>query len=312
MTTNQGDGGWLGRLKRGLDRTSAKLGRDISDLLSKRKLDTRTLDELQDVLIAGDLGVGPAARLVEALGKARFAKEASADQVREALALEIAAILEPVAKPLAVDAAARPFVVLMAGVNGSGKTTTTAKLAHAWKGEGRSVMLAAADTFRAAAIEQLQIWGARAGCPVIAGKPGADPAGLAYEAMEKAKAQDVDVLMIDTAGRLQNKKDLMAELQKVVRVVKKIDAAAPHAVLLVMDAGIGQNALQQVEIFKQMVDVTGLVVTKLDGTAKGGVVVALAEKFALPVHAVGVGEGIDDLRPFAAEPFARALLGLKT
>jgi fused signal recognition particle receptor len=311
MTANQGDGNWLGRLKRGLGRTSAKLGRDISGLLTKRKLDKETLDYLEDVLIAGDLGVGPAARLVQALGKARFAKEASAADVREVLADEIADILKPVARPLVVDMSARPFVVLVAGVNGSGKTTTTAKLAHAWKGEGKSVVLAAADTFRAAAIEQLQIWGERAGCPVIAGKPGGDPAGLAYEAMEKAKADGADVLMIDTAGRLQNKKDLMAELQKVVRVVKKIDTAAPHAALLVMDAGVGQNALQQVEIFKEMVDITGLVVTKLDGTAKGGVVVALAEKFGLPVHAVGVGEGIDDLRPFAAEPFARALLGLK-
>jgi fused signal recognition particle receptor len=206
--------------------------------------------------------------------------------------------------------AKKPFVVLVCGVNGSGKTTTIAKLAAAWKAEGKSVMLAAADTFRAAAIEQLQIWGERTGCPVVAAEPGADPAGLAYAAMEKAMAAGTDVLVIDTAGRLQNKKHLMAELQKVVRVVKKLDASAPHSVLLVMDATVGQNALSQVEIFKEMVDVTGLVVTKLDGTARGGVLVALAERFGLPVHAIGVGEGADDLRPFSAEAFARGLVGL--
>ncbi|HEX9702463.1 MAG TPA: signal recognition particle-docking protein FtsY [Rhodospirillales bacterium] len=312
MTGGDGEGGWLGRLKRGLGRTSAKLGQDIQSLFTKRKLDRQTLDGLEELLIAADLGVGPAARLAGALAKSRFDKEIAPDDVRQVLADEIAAILGPVARPLVIDAAARPFVVLVAGVNGSGKTTTTAKLAHAWKDQGKSVWLAAADTFRAAAIEQLQIWGERAGCPVIASQPGADPAGLAYEAMEKAKAQGIDVLLIDTAGRLQNKKDLMAELQKVVRVVGKLDPTAPHAVLLVMDAGIGQNALAQVETFKEMVAVTGLVVTKLDGTAKGGVVVALAEKFALPVHAVGVGEGLDDLRPFDAAAFAGALLGLKS
>ncbi|MBI2977569.1 MAG: signal recognition particle-docking protein FtsY, partial [Rhodospirillales bacterium] len=213
--------------------------------------------------------------------------------------------------PLVLDAAKKPFVVLVAGVNGSGKTTTIAKLAAAWKAEGKSVTLAAADTFRAAAIAQLQIWGERTGCPVAVAEPGADPAGLAYAAMEKAMTAHADVLAIDTAGRLQNKKHLMAELQKVVRVVKKLDASAPHAVLLVMDATVGQNALSQVEIFKEMVDVTGLVVTKLDGSAKGGIVVALAEKFGLPVHAVGVGEGLDDLRPFSADAFAGALLGIE-
>ena len=309
--TGAGNAGWLSRLARGLTRTSARLGQDIAGLISKRKLDKATLEKLEELLIAGDLGVGPAARLVQNLAATRFDKEIPVDEVKRALADEIAAILAPIAKPLVIDKAKRPFVVLVAGVNGSGKTTTIAKLAALWKGEGRSVMLAAADTFRAAAIEQLQIWGERTGCPVVAAEPGADPAGLAYAAMEQARAAHADVLAIDTAGRLQNKKHLMAELQKVVRVVKKLDTSAPHAVLLVMDATVGQNALSQVETFKEMVDVTGLVVTKLDGSAKGGIVVALAEKFALPLHAVGVGEGLEDLRPFDADAFARALLGLE-
>ena len=309
--TGDDKAGWLDRLARGLKRTSARLGQDIVGLVSKRKLDKATLEKLEELLIAGDLGVGPAARLVQKLAATRFDKEIPVDEVKHALAQEIAAILAPVARPLVLDAAKKPFVVLVCGVNGSGKTTTIAKLAAAWKAEGKSVMLAAADTFRAAAIEQLQIWGERTGCPVVAAEPGADPAGLAYAAMEKAMVAGTDVLVIDTAGRLQNKKHLMAELQKVVRVVKKLDASAPHAVLLVMDAGVGQNALSQVEIFKQMVDVTGLVVTKLDGSAKGGIVVALAERFGLPLHAVGVGEGLEDLRPFDADVFARALLGLE-
>ncbi|MBI2586109.1 MAG: signal recognition particle-docking protein FtsY [Rhodospirillales bacterium] len=309
--TGAGKAGWLDRLARGLKRTSARLGQDIAGLVSKRKLDKATLEKLEELLIAGDLGVGPAARLVQKLAATRFDKEIPVDEVKHALAQEIAAILAPVARPLVLDAAKKPFVVLVAGVNGSGKTTTIAKLAAAWKAEGKSVTLAAADTFRAAAIEQLQIWGERTGCPVVVAEPGADPAGLAYAAMEKAMTAHADVLAIDTAGRLQNKKHLMAELQKVMRVVKKLDASAPHAVLLVMDATVGQNALSQVEIFKEMVDVTGLVVTKLDGSAKGGIVVALAEKFALPLHAVGIGEGLDDLRPFSADAFARALLGLE-
>ncbi len=302
---------WLGRLARGLTRTSAKLGHDISGLLAKRKLDKATLEKLEELLIAGDLGVDPAARLAQKLAETRFDKQVSEDEIKRALAQEIAAILAPVARPLIIDEAKKPFVVLVAGVNGSGKTTTIAKLAALWKAEGRSVWLAAADTFRAAAIEQLRIWGGRAGAPVVAGEPGDDPAGVAYAAMEKARAAGADVLAVDTAGRLQNKKHLMAELQKVVRVLKKLDATAPHAVLLVMDATVGQNALSQVEVFKEMVDVTGLVVTKLDGSAKGGIVVALAEKFGLPVHAVGVGEGLDDLRQFAADAFARALLGIE-
>jgi fused signal recognition particle receptor len=309
--TDHGKAGWLGRLARGLKRTSTKLGHDIAKLVSRHTLDKSTLEKLEELLIAGDLGVAPAARLTQKLAATRFDKEISEGEVKRALAEEIAAILRPVARPLVIDAARKPFVVLVCGVNGSGKTTTIAKLAAAWKAEGKSVMLAAADTFRAAAIEQLQIWGERTGCPVIAAEPGADPAGLAYTAMEKARASRSDVLAIDTAGRLHNKTHLMAELQKVVRVVKKLDASAPHAVLLVMDATVGQNALSQVETFKQMVDVSGLVVTKLDGSAKGGIVVALAERFGLLVHAVGVGEGLDDLRPFEADAFARALLGLE-
>ena len=309
--TGDDKAGWLDRLARGLKRTSARLGQDIVGLVSKRKLDKATLEKLEELLIAGDLGVGPAARLVQKLAATRFDKEIPVDEVKHALAQEIAAILNPVAKPLVLDVAKKPFVVLVCGVNGSGKTTTIAKFAAAWKAEGKSVTLAAADTFRAAAIEQLQIWGERTGCPVVAAEPGADPAGLAYAAMEKAMVAGTDVLVIDTAGRLQNKKHLMAELQKVVRVVKKLDASTPHAVLLVMDAGVGQNALSQVETFKKMVDVTGLVVTKLDGSAKGGIVVALAERFGLPLHAVGVGEGLEDLRPFDADAFARALLGLE-
>ena len=230
--------------------------------------------------------------------------------MREALADEIARLLDPVAKPLDVTAGPKPFVILVCGVNGSGKTTTIGKLAAQFKAEGRSVLLAAGDTFRAAAIEQLQVWGQRAGCPVVAKAQGADPAGLAFDAVSQAKADGTDVVMIDTAGRLQNRKDLMAELEKILRVIRKVDDTAPHACLLVMDATIGQNAHSQVQAFREMTAVSGLVLTKLDGTAKGGVVVALAEKFALPVHAVGVGEGIDDLRPFEARAFARSLMGL--
>ncbi|MEP1029136.1 MAG: signal recognition particle-docking protein FtsY, partial [Alphaproteobacteria bacterium] len=240
----------------------------------------------------------------------RFDKEVTDGEVREALADEIAALLEPAARPLVVDGGPRPFVLLVCGVNGSGKTTTIGKLAAQFKAQGKSVLLAAGDTFRAAAIEQLQVWGERTGCPVVARAQGADPAGLAFDAVRDARDQGHDIVIIDTAGRLQNKKDLMAELEKVVRVIKKQDATAPHACLLVMDATIGQNAHSQVEAFKDAVEVTGLVMTKLDGSAKGGVVVALAEKFGLPVHAVGVGEGIDDLKPFEARSFARSLMGL--
>ena len=311
--TDGGDGakdGWLSRLRAGLDRSSVKLAGDIGDLFTRRKLDDETLGKLEDLLIAADLGVTTAAKLTKSLAHSRFDRDVTADEVRAALAEEMAVLLEPVARPLTIDATAKPHVVLVCGVNGSGKTTTIAKLARCFKDEGRSVMLAAGDTFRAAAIEQLQMWGEQTGCTVIAKEQGADAAGLAFEAIEQARCQTADVLIIDSAGRLQNKTDLMAELQKMVRAIRKLDAAAPHDCLLVLDATVGQNAHNQVEIFRDMVAVSGLVLTKLDGSAKGGVVVALAERFGLPIHAVGVGETLDDMRPFEARAFARSLMGL--
>jgi len=310
MTEEQTKSGWFGRLKAGLSKSSQKLTTGITDLFTKRKLDQSALGELQDVLIQADLGVSTAARLAGALAKSRFDQEISPEEIKEALAKEIAVILEPVAKPLVIDQGRKPHVILVCGVNGSGKTTTIGKLAGQFKAQGRSVLLAAGDTFRAAAVEQLKIWGERAGCPVVARETGSDAAGLAFDALKQAQDQGVDILMVDTAGRLQNRKDLMAELEKIIRVLRKIDDTAPHDVVLVMDATIGQNAHSQVEIFKDLVDVSGLVVTKLDGSAKGGVVVALAEKFEIPVHAIGVGEGMDDLRPFDATTYARSLMGL--
>jgi fused signal recognition particle receptor len=302
--------GWLGRLRAGLGRSSAALTDGISALLTRRRLDAETIEGLEELLIKADLGVATAQRLAGGLKQDRFDKEVTADEVRSALATQIAAILEPVARPLAPDPARKPYVVLVVGVNGSGKTTTIGKLARTFRAEGRSVMLAAGDTFRAAATEQLQIWGARTGCPVFAGETGADAAGLAFDALQQARTEAMDLLLIDTAGRLQNRADLMGELGKIIRVLKKIDAEAPHSCLLVLDATVGQNAHSQVETFRASAGVTGLIVTKLDGTARGGVVVALAEKFALPVHAIGIGEGADDLRPFEARAFARSLLGL--
>ena len=303
--------GWFARLKAGLSRSSGKIGEGISAIFTKRKLDDAALEELEELLISADLGVATAAKLTADLAKEKFDKEVSPDEVRGALAEDIAGILEPVAQPLSPDPARRPHVVLVVGVNGSGKTTTIGKLATHYAREGRRVLIAAGDTFRAAAIEQLQIWGERAGCPVVAKDPGADAAGLAYEALEQARAEGHDLLLIDTAGRLHNKADLMAELQKIIRVLRKIEPSAPHDCLLVLDATTGQNAISQVGTFKELVAVTGLVVTKLDGSAKGGVLVALAEKHGLPVHAIGVGEGAEDLRPFAARDFARSLMGLE-
>jgi fused signal recognition particle receptor len=301
--------GWFQRLKAGLTRSSGKLGEGIAGILTRRKLDDAALEELEELLISADLGVATAAKLTANLAKTRFDKEVAPEEVRQALAADIAAILEPVARPLLLDPARRPHVVLIVGVNGSGKTTTIGKLAKLYRDQGLGVLIAAGDTFRAAAIEQLQIWGERAGCPVIAKDPGADAAALAYEALEQARRRQDDVLLIDTAGRLHNKADLMAELQKVIRVLKKLDESAPHDCVLVLDATTGQNAHAQVETFKELVAVSGLVVTKLDGSARGGVLVALAEKFGLPVHAIGVGEAAEDLRPFKAEDFARALVG---
>jgi fused signal recognition particle receptor len=302
--------GWLARLRAGLSRTSSRLSDGISGIFSGRKLDDAALEDLEDLLITSDLGVETAAKLSAELARTRFDKEVSADEIRSALAAQVTTILEPVAKPLVADPAHRPHIILVTGVNGSGKTTTIGKLAKRLKEDGKSVMLAAGDTFRAAAIEQLKIWGERSGCPVVSTSQGADAASLAFEAIDRARAENMDVLIIDTAGRLQNRDDLMQQLQKVVRVITKQDETAPHDTLLVLDATTGQNAHSQVETFQSMCKVTGLIVTKLDGSARGGVLVALAERFALPVHAIGVGEGEDDLRPFEAEAFAKSLVGL--
>jgi fused signal recognition particle receptor len=303
-------GKWWQRLTGGLKRTSSALGGAISDLVSKRKLDAATIAEIEDVLIRADLGLDTAGRIAATLSEGRFEAGISPDEVKEVVAAEVEKTLAPVAEPLVIDAARKPFVVLVAGVNGSGKTTTIGKLAAKLRAERHTVMLAAGDTFRAAAIDQLKIWGERAGAPVIAREAGADAAGLVFDAVRAAKEGGVDVLLVDTAGRLQNRTELMEELQKVVRVMKKVDASAPHAVLLVLDATVGQNALSQVEIFSKLVGVTGLVMTKLDGTARGGILVAIAAKFKVPVHFIGVGESVDDLAPFSARDFARAIAGI--
>jgi fused signal recognition particle receptor len=302
---------WFGRLKEGLTKSTQRITQSITGLFTKKKLDQKTLDELEDVLIQADLGVAVAGQLVANLKRTRFDKEVTDEEVRGAFADDIAGILAPVAQSLAIDSAKKPHVVLVVGVNGSGKTTTIGKMARQFTEEGRKVMIAAGDTFRAAAVEQLRIWGDRSKVPVIARETGADAAGLAFEALKTAQDAKADVLLIDTAGRLQNKTGLMQELAKIVRVIRKLDESAPHSCLLVLDATVGQNAHSQVEVFREMVQVDGLVLTKLDGTAKGGVLVALAEKFKVPVVAIGVGEGIDDLRPFDARQFARGLMGLE-
>jgi fused signal recognition particle receptor len=303
-------GGLWRRLSGGLKRTSSALGGAISDLVSKRKLDAETIAEIKDVLVRADLGLDTANRIGDALAHGRHDKAIAPAEVNAVVAAEVAKVLDPVALPLAIDPARRPFVILVAGVNGSGKTTTIGKLAAKFRAEGRTVVMAAGDTFRAAAIDQLKIWGERSGAEVIAREAGADAAGLVFDAMRAAKERGVDVLLVDTAGRLQNRSELMDELHKVVRVMKKVDASAPHAVLLVLDATVGQNALSQVEIFGKAVGVTGLVMTKLDGTARGGILVAIAAKFKVPVHFVGVGENVDDLAPFSAHDFARAIAGV--
>ena len=302
--------GWFSRLARGLSKSSSRLSDGVAAIFTQRTLDQETLDELEELLITADLGVKAAERITDALAQDKFDKEITDEEVRAALAAEVADTLKPLEKPLAPDPARTPHVILMVGVNGSGKTTTIGKLARKFKDEGRSVMLAAGDTFRAAAIEQLAAWGERSGAPVIARDVGADAAGLAFDALKQAQATGTDVLIIDTAGRLQNKTALMDELAKIVRVLKKIDDTAPHDVALVLDATVGQNAVSQAQAFSDIAGVTGLVMTKLDGTARGGVLVALADKFALPIHFIGVGESVDDLQPFEADSFARALAGV--
>ena len=297
------------RLKVGLSRSSAGLSDNLIGLLTKKKLDAGTIAELEEALIRADMGTVQSKALAQAVARGRYDAEISDTELRQVLAGEIAAVLAKIEKPLAMDWGRKPFVILVAGVNGTGKTTTIGKLAKRLAADGRKVMLAAGDTFRAAAIEQLHVWADRTGAGFVATKPGGDAAGLAFEALERAQRDGNDVLLIDTAGRLQNKAGLMAELEKIARVVKKLDPSAPHAVLLVLDATTGQNALSQVEAFGTSVPLTGLVMTKLDGTAKGGILVALAAKFALPVHYVGVGEGEDDLQPFQAKAFANALTG---
>jgi fused signal recognition particle receptor len=305
------EGSWLQRLKRGLSRSSAKLSEGIVGIFTRRRLDDATLEELEELLISADMGTGIAAEVTANLRKNRFGQEVSPEEVRAALADCVLELVEPIAKPLKLDPTRKPSVILVVGVNGSGKTTTIGKLAKQYRDAGLKVRMAAGDTFRAAAVEQLKIWGERTGCPVTTRPQGADAAGLALDALYEAKAEGADLLLIDTAGRLQNRTDLMGELQKIVRVLKKGDPTAPHSVLLVLDATVGQNAHAQAEIFRDLVGVTGLVMTKLDGTARGGVLVSLAEKYGIPVHFIGVGETAEDLRPFEARSFTRSLVGLE-
>ena len=309
MNDSTQGGSWWKRLSGGLKRTSSALGTAIVDLVAKRKLDAAAIEELEGELIRADLGPETAGRIAAALGEGRFDKAIAPDEIKTVLAGEIEKVLSPVAKPL--ELTTRPFIILVAGVNGSGKTTTIGKLAAKFRAEGKTVMMVAGDTFRAAAIDQLKIWATRTGANIRASTPGADAAGLAFDALAAAKAESVDVVLVDTAGRLQNRAELMGELEKMVRVMRKVEPTAPHAVLLVLDATVGQNALSQVEIFGKTAGVTGLVMTKLDGTARGGILVAIAAKFGLPVHFIGVGEGVDDLSDFTARDFARAIVGLE-
>ncbi len=301
---------WISKLKSGLNKSSSKLNDGLKDIFVRKKLDNETLENLEDLLISSDLGVETSAAIISHLSKNKFDKEISLDEIKQDLADIVENILKEVTIPIKISETKKPHVILMCGVNGTGKTTTIGKLANIFKGEGRSIMIAACDTFRAAAVEQLEVWAKRAGCPLVKGAEGADPASVAYEAFTKAQAENTDVLIIDTAGRLQNKKNLMEELTKIVKVIQKIDENAPHDTIIVLDATTGQNANSQVKVFKDMVNLTGIIVTKLDGTAKGGVVVNLAKQFGLPIHAIGVGESIDDLRSFDAKSFARSLVSL--
>ena len=297
------------RMKEGLSRSTRAMSDGVTGIFTKRKLDTETLQDLEDLLVTSDLGLDASIEITQAVAKDRYNKEVSPQEVRQILSAEIAKTLNAVEKPFQTDSAKKPNIVLVVGVNGAGKTTTIGKLAAKTRAEGKSVMLAAGDTFRAAAIEQLGVWGERVGAPVVKTKVGGDAASLAFEAVERATAEGTDLLLIDTAGRLQNKTDLMAELEKVIRVIRKLDDTAPHQTLLVLDATTGQNALNQVDVFQKIAGVTGLVMTKLDGTARGGILVAIAHKFGLPVHMIGVGEGVDDLQDFSADNFAKAITG---
>lgn len=301
--------GFFSRLKEGLSRSTQKLGNNLTSVFTKRRLDEESLEQLEEVLISADLGSEVAENVIDTFRKTRFGAEVTDEEVKTALASEIAKVLSPVAIPFEPNPELKPHVVLMVGVNGTGKTTTIGKMARFFGEQGKKIMMVAGDTFRAAAVEQLQIWGERVGAPVISGKPQADAAGLAFEALKRAKNEQVDLLLIDTAGRLHNKGALMEELAKIIRVMRKFDETAPHSVLLILDATTGQNAIEQVRVFKEMVNVSGLIITKLDGTAKGGIVVALAQQFQLPIHAVGVGEQAEDLRDFSAEEFAKGLVG---
>ena len=303
-------GRWWTRLSGGLKRTSSALGTALTDLVSKGPLDPAMIEQIEDALIRADLGMESAARVANAIGQGWYNQAITPGELKAVVAAEVAKVLTPVAKPLVI-AGAKPFVILVVGVNGSGKTTLIGKLAAMLAAERRKVVLAAGDTFRAAAIDQLKIWGQRTGAQVVAREPGADSAGIAFDALSAAKASGAEVVIVDTAGRLQNRAELMGELEKMVRVMKKVDASAPHAVLLVLDATVGQNALSQVEVFGKIAGVTGLVMTKLDGTARGGILVAIAEKFGLPIHFIGVGEGVDDLAPFSAQDFSKAIAGIE-
>jgi fused signal recognition particle receptor len=302
---------WWMRLRHGLSRTSNSIWEGLSAILSNRKLDAAMLEDVEDVLIRADLGVATAGRISKAIGEGRYDKDIAIDEVKAVVAAEVERVLAPYAQPLEIDTDKSPFVILVVGVNGSGKTTTIGKLAAQLSAKGHTVLLAAGDTFRAAAIEQLRIWGERLGCPVIQREQGGDAPALAFDAIKMAPDLGTNVILMDTAGRLQNRAELMAELEKIIRVMKKADPSAPHAVLLVLDATVGQNAMNQVEIFGRVAGVTGLVMTKLDGTARGGILVAIAEKFGLPIHFIGVGEGADDLEAFEARDFARAIAGLE-
>jgi len=307
--TENDEKGWLKRLKAGLNKSSSKLNDGIKDIFVRKKLDDDTLQDLEDLLITSDMGVETSAHITSQIAKNKFDKEVTSEEIKKDLANSISQIIEPVAVPIKLSDN-KPHVILMCGVNGTGKTTTIGKIANNYNLEGKKVVLAACDTFRAAAVEQLEVWSQRSGCPIIKGKEEADPASVAYEAFAKAKEENADVLIIDTAGRLQNKKNLMEQLTKIIKVIKKLDENAPHDSIIVLDATTGQNANSQVKVFGEMVNLSGIIVTKLDGTAKGGVVVSLAKQFALPIHAIGVGESIEDLRPFNAESFANSLVGI--